>query len=128
MEEEDDVGVFTVLATTLIEDNRKDPRILRLALFNALEMGHFHNDIDDIVREEPPMRVLLRDYIEKRVGNGEFRKVDAELAARWFIDTVYMYILDQGTLISGPPLDYPDEEVIETFVSIFLNGIRINPV
>ena len=127
MAKEDDVGVFTVLAANLVKDNRRDPRILRLALFNALEMGHFHDDIDGVVEEEPPMRELLRKYIEQRADEGVFRRVNPELATRWFIDTVYMYILDQGASISGPPLEYSDDEVIETFVAIFLNGIRKTP-
>jgi len=126
MVKEDDWGVFSNFATSVIKANREDDRIMRLALYNALEAGHFHEDSDYIanVIEEPPIRELLRNYIQQRIDKGQFRKVNAELTARLFMESVYMYVIDKDVSMSGPPLEYSDEEAIDTLVGIFLNGIR----
>ena len=126
MEKADDQGVFSTFATVVIKSNREDPKILRLALYNALETGRWHEDMDQSAfsEEDIPMRDLLRNYIQQNINNGKYRDVNAEIAARWFIQAVYMYVFDQGASISGPPLECSDEEAIETLVGIFLDGMR----
>jgi hypothetical protein len=36
-----------------------------------------------------------------------------------------MYLADQEASISGPPLPFSAEEVVETLVRIFLDGLKI---
>lgn len=116
----DDAGVFSSLARHLIINSRNDPRIIRVALFAALEGMHF----DEILNEDAgTLSKSLARYIQQRIKDGAFRKINTSIAARLFIETVYMYTLDQHAAISGPVLPNSDEEIIKTLVSIFLNGI-----
>jgi len=124
MAEKDDFGVFNTLALHLIRHNQQDPRIMRLAIFSALEGGHFaeftrHGNEAGLALPE-----LLSRYIQQRSNEGAFKKVNAQIVGQLFIQTVFMYIADQVASISGPPLPFPDEEIVETLVKIFLDGLK----
>jgi TetR/AcrR family transcriptional regulator len=125
MAKADDFDVFTTLALHIIRHNRQDRRIMRLAIFSALEGFHLaeiaHHDEDT----GPTLPELLSRYIQQRSDEGVFKKVNARIAAQLFIETIYMYIADQEASISGPPLPFSDEETVETLVRIFLDGLTI---
>jgi len=60
----DDLGVFRTVALHLIRHNRQDPRIMRLAVFSALEgfsMAELVHQGKDTVG--PPLPELLSSYI-----------------------------------------------------------------
>ena len=125
MAKKDDFGVFSTIALHLIRHNRQDPRIMRLALFSALEGLHLaeivHHDEEEI---GPPLPELLGRYVQQRIDQGSFKSVNAQIAARLFIEAVFMYIADQEASVSGPPLPFSDEETVDTLVRIFLDGLR----
>jgi len=124
MAKKDDSGVFSTLALHLIKHNREDPRIMRLAIFSALEGRHTANLFSHRKEIEPPLPQLLSDYIQKRINEGAFNRVNARIAGQLFVETVFMYIADQETSITGSSLSFSDEETVETLVSIFLNGLK----
>jgi len=124
MVKKDDFGVFSTLALHLVRHNRKDPRIMRLAIFNALEGGHFAEIIDQSEKTRPPLPEVLGRYIQQRIDDGALKKVNAQIAAQLFVETVFMYIGDQEASITGPPAPFSDEEVVETLVRIFLDGLK----
>ncbi|HEY95801.1 MAG TPA: TetR/AcrR family transcriptional regulator [Dehalococcoidia bacterium] len=124
MAKKDDSGVFSTLALHLIKHNREDPRIMRLAIFSALEGRHTANLFSHREEIEPPLPQLLSDYIQKRINEGAFNRVNARIAGQLFVETVFMYIADQETSITGSSLSFSDEETVETLVSIFLNGLK----
>ncbi len=72
----------------------------------------------------PPLPQLLAPYIQQRIEEGAFKKVNPQIAAQLFIETANMYLADQEASISGPPLPFSDEEVVETLVRIFLGGLK----
>ena len=118
----DDRAVFTVLALNLLHATETDPSILRLVLFSALE-GH------QLARpfQEARIRLLrefLAGYIERRSREGAFRGLDPALGARAFIGMVVDHLLVRQ--IFGQRAEYPQspEAVADTFVSIFLDGVR----
>ena len=122
--EKDDFGVFTTLALHLIRHNRQDPRIMRLAIFSALE-GPNTADIFSHRKEiEPSLPEILADYIQQRIDDEEYKEVNAQIAGRLFVEAIYMYIADQETSISGLPLPFSDEETVETLVGIFIDGLK----
>ncbi len=123
MAEKDDFGVFSSLALHLIKHNRQDRRIMRLAIFSALEGGHFAEIVQG-KETGPPLPELLGGYIQQRINEGAFKKVNAQIASQLFIKTVFMYVADQEASITGPPLPFSDEETVETLVRIFLDGLR----
>lgn len=124
MIDKDDAGVFGTIALHLIHHSRHDPKIIRLALFSALDGLHFKEITHGGNGVGPTLQELLEGYIQQRIDDGAFRRVKAPIAARLFLETVYMYALDQHAAVSGPPLSYSDDEVIETLVDLFLNGLK----
>lgn len=118
----DDAGVLRALGLTMLEQTEKDPTLMRLLLFSALE-GH---ELSDIFFESRVRRLheFLSSYIATRVAEGRFRAVDALVSARGFIGMVVHYLLIHELFgVKRPPRASP-EDVIETFVSIYLRGIQ----
>jgi len=124
MARRDDFSVFSTLALHLIKHNREDRRIMRLAIFNALEGGHFAEIVHHGKETNPPLPELLGLYIQQRIDDGAFKKLNTQIAARLFIETIFMYVADQEASISGPPLPFSAEETVETLVRIFIDGLR----
>ena len=121
----DDRAVFTVLALTLLRSVEDDPSILRLILYSALE-GH------ELARPFQEKRILrlrefLTGYIQRRTTEGAFRAVDPALAARAFMGMVVDHLIVKH--VFGQRDQYPQspEQVAETYVSIFLDGVRNAP-
>jgi len=122
--QKDDKGVFTTLALHMIAHALKDPRIVRLSAFTALEGRQFadifHRGGDSALM----ISEFLDDYIRQRIEEGAFKRSNGRIVARLFIETIFMYIVDQEVSLTGPPLDYPVEETVETLVGIFLSGLK----
>jgi TetR/AcrR family transcriptional regulator len=125
MAKKDDFGVFNTLALHLIRHNRQDPRIMRLAIFSALEGLRFAEVFHHGKEMGPPLPEILGSYIEQRSSEGAFKKVNAKIAAQLFIETIFMYVADQQASISGPPLPFSDKEAVDTLVKIFLDGLKV---
>ena len=121
----DDRAVFTVLALTLLRSVEADPSILRLILYSALE-GH------ELARPFQEKRILrlrefLTTYIEQRTRDGVFRATDSTLAARAFMGMVVDHLIVRHVFGQHEQYPQPPEQVAETFVSIFLDGMRATP-
>ena len=123
LKEIDDAGFFREIARHFIKHNREDPRIMKLALYSSLEGGHF-GELTRADETGPSMLTLITDLIQKRIDEGSFIQTNAEIAARLFVQAIFMHIADQAMAISGPVLPFPDEEVVETLVGIFLDGLK----
>lgn len=95
---------------------------MKLLIYISLEGGNFeeltHGDDTG-----SSMLTLISQYIQKRIDEGAFVKTNAEIVARLFVETVYMYIADQASAITGPVLPFSNDEVVETLVTIFLRGL-----
>jgi len=120
----DDRGLFTTLALHMIRHARNDPRIVRLSAFTALEGRQF---ADIFHRGEDSALMIsefLAGYITLRIEEGSFKEINARIVARLFIETVFMYIVDQEVSLTGPPLTFPVEETVETLVDTFLSGLK----
>jgi AcrR family transcriptional regulator len=118
----DDRGVFTGLALALLQSVEADPSFLRLLLYSALE-GHemanpFHQTRIRSFRE------FLAGYIARRTREGAFRGVDPALGARAFIGMVVDHLIVRQVFGQRDAYPHPPEVVAETFVSIFLDGVR----
>ena len=116
----DDVRVFSLIAGYRIQQH-KDPTLLRLLLFSALE-GH---ELSAMFFEHQHRKFYdyLSGYIAKRIKDGEFRRVDPLLAARAFTGMLAHHRLLHE--IFKVPLHRSPADCVETYVSLFLNGLRI---
>lgn len=126
MANKDDYGVFGAFASHVLDFYRQDPRSIRLILFSALEgspiTGAFHT-----IKEKTTIE-LLADYIEHRIKDGAFGKVNAQLASQLFIESIVMFIVDREASLTTPPVSSTDEEAVDTMVKIFVDGLGANAI
>ena len=124
MAQKDDHAVFKELALHVIRHNREDRRIMRLAIFSALEGFH----LDEIVHRDdqigPTLPEILGGYIKQRIDDGAFQEQNTEITAQIFVDLIYTCVLDKEASVSGPPIAYSDEEIVDNLVRIFVKGLR----
>ncbi len=121
--EADEASFFQTIAMHFIKHNRGDPRIMKLALYSSLEGGHF-GELTRADETGPSILTLITGYIQKKVDEGVFVKTNAGIAARFFVEAIFMYIADQEAAIIGPVLPFSDEEVVTTLVDIYLRGLK----
>ena len=118
----DDRAVLGGLARTLIERVEADPAFLRILLFTALE-GHSLAEPFFAARVRR-IREFLSGYVARRIEAGAFRAVDPVIAARAFLGMVSDYLNVRVVFQQQAAYPQPIEEVVETFVSLFLGGIH----
>ena len=121
----DDRAVFGGLARHLLENTEADPSFLRILLYTALE-GHALAEpfvANRVVR----LREFLADYIAERIAQGVFRKVSPRLAARAFLGMAVDYLIVREVYEQREDYPEPASEVVDTFLEIFLNGVRQSP-
>ncbi len=118
----DDRAVFAGIALTLLRSVDDDPSILRLILYSALE-GH---ELSLPFQEQRILRLreFLTTYIERRAREGVFRGIDPALTARAFMSMLVGQLIGRHVFGNREPSAQSPEQVAETFVSIFLDGIR----
>jgi hypothetical protein len=105
-----------------LTQTESDPSLMRLVLFSALE-GHplSHLFFETRVQE---LHIFLSSYIEKRIADGVFRSVNPLIAARGFIGMIVHYLLLHEIYGVKRPADFLPEQIVDTFVSLFCEGIR----
>ena len=118
----DDAGVLRAVGFESLIRTEQDPSLMRLLLFSALE-GH---DLSHLFFESKVRRLheFLSGYIQERIADGAFQAVDPLLAARGFVGMVAHYLLIHEIFGVKRPAGVLPEHVIETFVGLFLQGIR----
>lgn len=118
----DDLQVFTHIAQTFVR-KVPDPHLIRLLLFSALE----EHELSDLFFQNH-VRLFydfLAGYIETRIQERVFRPVPPLIAARAFMGMlIYHRLLSQ---LFRMPLPQKPEEIAQTFVALFLDGIRRPP-
>ena len=118
----DDAGVFRAIGLESLTRTEQDPSLMRLLLFSALE-GH---DLSQLFFESKVrgLHEFLSGYITERIADGAFQAVDPLLAARGFVGMIAHYLLIHEVFgVKRQPGVLP-EHVVDTFVSLFLGGIR----
>lgn len=118
----DDRLVFTAIATHMFEKCGRDPSFMRLLHFSALE-GHDLSDMffDTYVEY---MNMLISDYIDTRIKEGEFKKLNSLYSSKAFIGMIVNHIIVQELFGEKKKNNTNYKELIETFVEIFLEGIK----
>jgi len=116
----DDTKFFEMVGRTFLEKHEKDTTFYRLLLFSALE-GH---QLSEMFVASMTARNPITNYIQKRIDEGVFRKVDPELAARGLFGMFASFVLWQEIFGFKKTHPHDREEVVRTFVSIFLKGIK----
>jgi AcrR family transcriptional regulator len=118
----DDRAALAALARSVFERGQADPDFLRILTFTALE-GHELAEPFFAARVRS-LRELLAEYVARRVREGAFRRVDPQLAARAFLGMVFDHLTARVVFGQEELQAEPIETVVDTFVSIFLGGVR----
>lgn len=118
----DDRLVFTAIASRMFEKCGRDPSFMRLLHFSALE-GHDLSDMffDTYVEY---INMLISDYIDTRIKDGEFKKLNPLYSSKAFIGMVVNQIIVQELFGEKKKNKTDYKELTETFVEIFLEGIK----
>lgn len=120
VKKKDDIGVFRAVALHIVKYSRQDPRVIRLSLFSALEGLRLRDSKD----AHPTLSEFFGKYIQQRIEDGAFKKVNSQITARLFIEAILMYLLDQKVAITGPAIPFTEKEAVETLVTVFLSGLK----
>lgn len=103
-----------------LERHEEDSTFMRLMLFSALE-GH---ELSDMFLSSLAVRDPMAAYMEQQMVAGTLRKMDPALAARAFLGMFALHIQIQEIFGQKKTRDFDRSEVVRTFVSIFLAGMK----
>ena len=120
MQRNDDEGLMRAIAAVVLEQYRSDPRMERLMLFAALEGQE--TALDHYRSVSLPIYEMLREYILRRQREGALAAFNpgAILAAIAGMEHRYALL----TRLFGFPSELSDDEAIETFTRIQMNGVK----
>jgi AcrR family transcriptional regulator len=119
----DDRAAFTLVARGLIDRGLGDPDFLRLLFFTALEGHELSHPF--FKARVGGLRAFVTDYIRTRIAEGAFRDRDPALCARAFLGMVSDYMNVRVILAQDEAYPQSVDEVVDTFVSLFLAGMRL---
>jgi AcrR family transcriptional regulator len=108
------------LGRQFLERHEQDTTFMRLLMFSALE-GHELSEmfIAEIAGKDP-----LASYLERLMDEGVFRRMDPNLAARAFLGMFVCFLQMQEIFGQKKSWTFDRSEVVKTFVSIFLSGMK----
>jgi AcrR family transcriptional regulator len=118
----DDPEVFRAVGLEALIRTEQEPALMRLLIYSALE-GH---ELSHLFFESKVRRLheFLSDYIGERIADGVFRPVNPLVAARGFVGMIVHYLLIHEIFGIKRPIGILPEQVVETFVTLFLDGIK----
>jgi len=123
VEQRNDVEVFTVIAETIV-GGAPDQNLMRLILFSALES----HELSDMFFQNHIRHFydVLASYIDQRIQDGAFQPVPPLVAARAFMGMlIYHRLL---TVLFRAPLTQEPQDIVHTFVTVFMKGLTRRPV
>jgi AcrR family transcriptional regulator len=104
----------------VLERHEHDSTFMRLLMFSALE-GH---ELSDMFFSSMAVRDPMAAYLEKQMEEGSLRRMDPQLAARAFLGMFVCHIQMQELFGQKKNREYERTEVVRTFVSIYLSGMK----
>jgi len=116
----DDQKFFETFGRQFLERHEEDSTFMRLLMFSALE-GH---ELSEMFLASLAGRDPLASYIQRRMDDGAFRPMDPHLAARAFLGMFVAFVQMQEIFGQKKIKTFDRNEVVQTFVSIFLAGMK----
>jgi AcrR family transcriptional regulator len=118
---DDDRGVLSSIASTLVARVGRDPSFMRLMFFSALEGAPLSRMFYQArVRR---VRNFLASYLDRRMKEGALRVMDPVAAAGAFMGMVANYV-QQKDLFRVPVPSLAVDRLVATWVDLFLGGLR----
>jgi len=124
VEARDDWGFFYQVAIHFVKHSGKDPRLIRLAMYRMLEGANF-NDVARLKnKKRPGLYTVLCEYIQKRIAEGAFKKINSRVVAQLFLEALLMHVVNKELKIMSVFPSVTDEETVENLVNMFLFGLK----
>ena len=120
MDHDDDAGLFRTIITHMLESFRADARFERMILFAALE-GH-ELGLAHLRQHAQPFFESLHSYVRRRHATGALQAPRPQHILMALFGMVHHY--GQMTQMFGFPRGGSDEEVVDAFVRILIDGVR----
>jgi AcrR family transcriptional regulator len=118
---DDLLEVFAEIATGILDRREKDPTLIRLLLYSALE-AHELSQRFFMKLGDQYFRLLGR-FVAIHIEQGRFRKVNPVQAARGFLGMVFYYSMVE-TLFTRKTVEHKsNREAGETIATIWLSGM-----
>lgn len=117
----DDEALFTSMALHMLRHTRRDPRIVRLFLFEALD-AQVPAPATDMMGGAA--LAPLAEYIRQRERDGVFAACEPRFASKLFHYVVFLAVADRQLRLLGEPLAMDDEELAQRVSQTVLNGLR----
>ena len=116
----DDRAFFGMMGDVILRRYEKDPELNRLLFFSSLE----RHELSDLFFERlyASFYQLVTGYIRRRIREGGFCKVNAEIAARGLIGMISYHGL-VALLFPGRFKVSSRRHVVDEMVGVFLGGI-----
>ena len=113
---------FRRMAQAIFSKVEADPDFVRLLLFSDLQGSEFA----ELFHEAMGGTVVaaVGDYLRKRVASRQVRELAPDVAGVAFLCMTWQYAVGTKVFCQGRLPQAPDEQVIETLVSLFLQGIQ----
>ncbi len=123
MDRNDDEGLMRAVAEAVLEQYRSDARMERLMLFAALEgqetaLNHYRS-------VTMPIYEFFRDYILRRQQEGALVGLKPAAILSAIAGMAQRYAI--YTRLFGFPSELTDEEAVESFTRILMEGIKARP-
>lgn len=119
----DDRQFLSALLSGIIDWHLGDPAYVRLLMFSALEQ----HELTDLFFVHYTRTFLeeLTGFFERRMADGVFRPMEPRVAAQAFMSLAAHYSLSRVIFNRYHPVnDIQQEQIVEAFVDIFLEGIK----
>lgn len=126
-ERRDDIQLFRTVAEKKLSHHRCDEhdQFLRLMFYSALE-GHTLAHIF-LERQARPINKFLCSYIKERQREGAFCGVNPRIAVSAFIGALNHHVM-MNAFFEDWRINISDEEAVESYTNLFLNGLRVKDV
>ncbi len=103
-----------------LERHEQDSTFMRLLLFSALE-GH---ELANMFLSAMAIRDPMVTYLQRQMDAGTLRQIDPVLAARAFLGMFVCHVQMQEIFGQKKNREFDRNEVVRTFVSIYLAGMK----
>lgn len=117
----DDEGIIRAVTSNLLTFHRQNVDFLRLMFFAVLENHELAESFRD--SQVRPVYEYLRDYVALRQQEGAFGSLDPGTVVRAIFGAPFYHSI-VNNLFHCNMLQISDEEAVDTFVRLALDGLR----
>ncbi len=119
---ESDHAFFTGMARAIFAKVSADPDFVRLLLYSDLQGSEFAQTFHEAMGGT--ILGAVGAYVRSRVKAGALRGLDPDVVGVAFLCMCWQYAIGSKIFATDRLPQVPDERVIETLVSLFLEGVQ----